>query len=389
MPSLSIRRFAPTPTHSRTSLLAMIDLRSDTVTRPTPAMRRAIAEAEVHDDLIDVDPTVERLEKLTAELLGKEAAIYMPSGSMTNQIAIRVHCDRGTEFLCDSNSHVYNYEQAAFAQLSGVVARTVDSHLGVIEPEQLFPLIRPINLHFVRTRLVCLENTHNRAGGRIFPQEKIERICSWAAEHGLRSHVDGARLWNAATATGLSEEALSAPFDSVSVCFSKGLGAPVGSALAGTREFIDEAKRARKLFGGAMRQAGIIAAGALHALLHHRDRLGEDHERAQRLGATVADCEPLEVIGGDVQSNIVAVAIDPRWGNAAEFAGRLKGLGVDSFVIGPQSIRLVTHLDVSSAQIDQACEAIRRVADLTPAVRAAAEPSTAGESVSVQPASYP
>jgi threonine aldolase len=367
----------------------MIDLRSDTVTRPTPAMRRAIAEADVNDDLIDVDPTVDRLEKLTAELLGKEAAIYMPSGSMTNQIAIRVHCDRGTEFLCDANSHVYNYEQAAFAQLSGVVARTVESQHGVLEPEQLFPLIRPINLHFVRTRLVCLENTHNRAGGRIFPQEKIERICRWAAEHGLRSHVDGARLWNAAVATGLSEAELSAPFDSVSVCYSKGLGAPVGSGLAGTREFIAEAKRARKLFGGAMRQAGIIAAGALHALLHHRERLAEDHEHARRLGATVADCEPLAVIGGDVQTNIVAVTIDPHWGTAAEFAGRLKSRGVDSFVIGPQSIRLVTHLDVSSSQIDQACEAIRRVADLTPAQRTSCETAIAGESVGVQPASYP
>ncbi|TVQ00949.1 MAG: aminotransferase class I/II-fold pyridoxal phosphate-dependent enzyme [Planctomycetaceae bacterium] len=344
----------------------MIDLRSDTVTRPTAAMRKFIAEAEVGDDMIDVDPTVERLEKLTAELLGKEAAIFMPSGSMTNQIAIRLHCDRGCEFICDSNSHVYNYEQAAFAQLSGIVARTVDSRHGVIEPEQMDGLIRPINLHFVRTRLVCLENTHNRAGGRIFPQDKVERICRWAHENGLRTHVDGARLWNAAAATGKSVAELSEPFDSVSVCYSKGLGAPVGSGLAGTREFIAEARRARKLFGGAMRQAGMIAAGALYALLHHRERLVEDHEHARRIGDTVARCEPLSVIGGEVETNIVAVAVDPSWGTAAQFADSLRGGGVDSFVIGPQSIRLVTHLDLSSGRIDEACEIIRRVADGVP-----------------------
>lgn len=356
----------------------MIDLRSDTLTRPTPAMRAAIAAAEVNDDMIDVDPTVDRLEKRTAELLGKEAAIFMPSGSMTNQIAIRVHCDRGTEFLCDANSHVYNYEQAAFAQLSGIVARTIESRFGVIEPDQFFGMIRPVNLHFVRTRLVCLENTHNRAGGRIFPQDKIERICGWAHENGLRTHVDGARLWNAAVATGKSEAELSAPFDSVSVCYSKGLGAPVGSGLAGTREFIDETRRARKLFGGAMRQAGIIAAGALHALEHHRERLAEDHENARRLGDAVGQCESLSVIGGDVQTNIVAVAIDPAWGTGAQFGETLRAQGVDCFVIGPQAIRLVTHLDLLRAQIDQACEILRRVADGKPLGNASSSGSASG-----------
>ena len=345
----------------------MIDLRSDTVTRPTPGMRRFMAEADVGDDLIDIDPTVRRLEAMTADLLGKEAAIYMPSGSMTNQIAIRVHCDRGTEFICDGNSHIYNYEQAAFAQLSGLVARTVESKCGVMEPEQIFPLLRPVNLHFVRTRLVCLENTHNRAGGRVYPQDKVLRICRWAAENGLLSHVDGARLWNASVATGLSVEELARPFDSVSVCFSKGLGAPVGSALAGTREFVAEAKRARKLFGGAMRQAGIIAAGALYGLMHHRERLIEDHHHAKRLGEAVMSCRALSILGGgEIETNIVAIAIDPDWGTATQFAGALKDAGVDSFVIGPQSIRLVTHLDVPSAEIGRACEIIRRVADRPP-----------------------
>lgn len=349
----------------------MIDLRSDTVTRPTPEMRQAIATAEVGDALIDVDPTVDRLEKTTAEILGKEAAIFMPSGSMTNQIAIRIHCDRGTEFICDDNSHVYNYEQAAFAQLSGVVARTVPSHHGVIELDQVRGLIRPISVNFVRTKLICLENTHNRTGGRIFPQKKIVAICNWAHENGLVTHVDGARLWNAAVATGLSEAELAAPFDSVSVCFSKGLGAPVGSILAGSRDFISEAHRARKLFGGAMRQSGILAAGALHALHHHRSRLAEDHHHAQILGEAIRQCEPLSIIGEDIHTNIVAVAVAPSWGTAAQFVQSLKQNGIDCFAFSPQSIRLVTHLDISADQIRQACEIFRRVAEQSPLIEAA------------------
>ncbi len=349
----------------------MIDLRSDTVTRPTPAMRQFIAAAEVGDALIDVDPTVDRLEKMTAEVLGKEAAIFMPSGSMTNQIAIRIHCDRGSEFICDANSHVYNYEQAAFAQLSGLVARTVESQFGVLEVQQLQPLVRADNLHFVRTRLVCLENTHNRYGGRIFPQDKIVSICDWAREQGLTTHVDGARLWNAAVATGLSEAELAAPFDSVSVCFSKGLGAPVGSILAGPRDFVREAHRARKLFGGAMRQAGIIAAGALYALQHHRQRLTLDHEHAQRLGEAIDQCELLSVMGNSIHTNIVAVNIDPAWGTAAQFVDTLKQQGVDCFAIGPQSLRMVTHLDVSAEQIEQVCQILCRVAEQSPLVQPA------------------
>lgn len=344
----------------------MIDLRSDTLTRPTPAMRAFIASAEVHDALIDVDPTVDRLERLTAEVLGKEAAIFMPSGSMTNQIAIRLHCDRGSEFLCDAHAHVYNLEQAAFAQLSGLVARTLESDLGVLEVDQLRPLIRPDSLNCVRTRLVCLENTHNRFGGRIFPQNKVVAICDWARQNGLATHVDGARLWNAAVASGVSEAELAAPFDSVSVCYSKGLGAPVGSVLAGPADFIREAHRARKLFGGAMRQAGIIAAGALYALQHHRSRLSEDHENAQRLGQAVAQCEPLAIPGETIQTNIVAAQVDPAWGTAAEFVQQLHGQGVRCFAIAPQVIRLVTHLDVSAAQIDQAGEVLKRVSERGP-----------------------
>jgi threonine aldolase len=339
-----------------------IDLRSDTVTKPTPRMRQAMATAEVGDAVIDVDPTVERLERMTAELLGKQAAVFMPSGSMSNQIALRVHCDRSSEFLCEADCHVYHYEQGAFAQLSGLVARTVAGPGGVLRVEQLAELIRPDNEHLVRTRLVCLENTHNRWGGRILPQDEVQRICQWAAQHGLRSHLDGARLWNASVATGISERELSAPFDSVSVCFSKGLGAPVGSALAGSPEFIREARRARKLFGGGMRQAGIIAAGAIHGLEHHRDRMLLDHQHAQQLGDACRACASLTVRGDRIDTNIVIVEIDPSWGTAAQLLQWLAERGIRCLAIGPQAIRFVTHLDVGGPQIEQACSVIRSLA---------------------------
>lgn len=344
----------------------MIDLRSDTVTRPTPVMRQVIAEAEVHDDVIDVDPTVDRLQQKTAELLGKEAALFMPSGSMTNQIAIRIHCDRGDEFLCEADCHVYNFEQAAFAQLSGLVARTVAGEGGVLQPEQLVSLIRPANDHMVRTRLVTLENTHNRAGGRIQPLETVRTICDWAHENGLKTHLDGARLWNAAVATGVDERTWATGFDSVSVCFSKGLGAPVGSCLAGSAEFIRQARRARKLFGGGMRQAGILAAGALYALDHHRDRLAEDHAHAQRLATAIRESPSLQLNAAGVDTNIVIFHVDRRWGPAAEFVERLAAAGVQSAAFGPQSIRLVTHLDVDRSDIDVACQAIGDVARRAP-----------------------
>ena len=259
----------------------MIDLRSDTVTKPTSAMRAAMAAAEVGDDVIDVDPTVDRLQRMTAEILGKEAAIFMPSGTMTNQVAVRIHCKPGDEFLCEAGCHIFHYEQGAFAQLSGVVARTLQGESGVLRPAQFAGQIRPDNEHLVRTRLVCLENTHNRGAGRVQPYEDVVAICRWAREHGLRTHLDGARLFNAVVASGIPAADWAQHFDTISVCFSKGLGAPVGSALVGSREFIHEARRHRKLFGGGMRQSGIIAAGALHALQYHRERLAEDHEHAR------------------------------------------------------------------------------------------------------------
>jgi threonine aldolase len=342
---------------------SIIDLRSDTVTKPTAAMRQAIANADVGDDVIDCDPTVDRLQRRTAEILGKEAAIFMPSGSMTNQIAVRIHCKPGDEFLCEAGCHIYNYEQAAFAQLSGVVARTVEGDFGVLRPDQLVSLIRPENDHLVRTRLVCLENTHNRGAGRVQPYTHVEQICRWAHDHRLRTHLDGARLFNAVAATGIAADQWARHFDTVSVCFSKGLGAPVGSALAGPRDLILEARRHRKLFGGAMRQAGIIAAGALYGLEHHRDRLHEDHANAQILAEAVRQTEGLRLQPDQVDSNIVIFDVDPNLGTAAEFVTALREAGVWMLAIGHSQVRAVTHLDVSASDCQQAAQILIRSAE--------------------------
>lgn len=342
----------------------MIDLRSDTVTRPTPAMREAMLRAEVGDDVIDVDPTVQSLQDRTAELLGKEAAIFMPSGTMTNQIALRVHCSPGDEFLCDSECHIYNYEQGAFAQLSGLVARTIQGDQGVLRLEHVEGKVRPDNEHMVRSRLLCLENTHNRGSGKIIPQSDVIAVCDWAHSQGLQTHLDGARLFNASVASGLSVRDLSASFDSVSVCFSKGLGAPVGSCLAGTKAFVAKARRARKLFGGGMRQSGILAAGALHALEHHVQRLEIDHQHAKQLADAVRSSPLLQVMGGEPETNIVIFHVAPQWGTATKFAEALARAGVRVMAFSPTSIRLVTHLDVDTQDIEVACQAIRNVASL-------------------------
>lgn len=339
-----------------------IDLRSDTVTKPCAAMRRFMAEAEVGDDVIDIDPTVVRLQERSAELLGKEAALFMPSGTMTNQIALRLHCQPGDEFLCDSECHIYNYEQGAFAQLSGLVARTLQGADGILQPEQFAAMIRASADHTVRTRLVCLENTHNRGGGSVQPLEVVDAICGWAHGHGLLTHLDGARLFNAVAATGISAERWSAGFDSVSICFSKGLGAPVGSVLAGSAEFIRRARRARKLFGGGMRQVGILAAGALYALEHNRERLVEDHEHAQLLGRALANVPGLALQGTRIDSNMVMLHIDKRLGSSVDFAAKVGTRGVGIMPFGPQLIRLVTHLDVSRDQAIRAAEIIRDAA---------------------------
>jgi threonine aldolase len=345
----------------------VLDFRSDTVTKPTPGMRAAMAAAEVGDDVFDEDPTVHALQERIAGMLGKEAAVYVPSGSMSNQIGVRVHCAPGDEFICEAGCHIYNYEQGAYAQLSGVAARTVEGAGGVMRLEQLTGLIRGDNEHLVRTRLVCLENTHNRGAGRIQPYEVVESICQWAHGNGLAAHLDGARLFNAVVASGVDAKRWAGHVDTVSVCFSKGLGAPVGSALCGPKDLMKTARRVRKLFGGGMRQAGIIAAAALYALEHHIDRLAEDHANAKALGAVVRETKGLELVGDNVDTNIVIFRVDPSLGTAAEFCQRLKEEGLLMLAIGPQQVRAVTHLDVDAADTAKAAEILANVAQRKPA----------------------
>lgn len=336
------------------------DFRSDTVTQPTRDMRTAMAQADVGDDVFKEDPTVNALQERLAAMLGKESALYVPSGTMSNQLAIRVHCGPGDELLCETGCHIFAYEQAGHAQLSGVNARTVDGQLGVLRREQLEGLIRSGDDHVPFTRLVCLENTHNRGGGRIQPLENVVSICDWAHQQGLATHLDGARLFNAVVATGIPAETWARNFDTVSVCFSKGLGAPVGSALAGPKELIVKARRARKLFGGGMRQAGMVAAGALHALTHHVDRLAEDHANARRLGEALAGMSGLS-LPGSVDTNIVIFDVAAELGTAAELTARLRHRGLLMMAIGPQRIRAVTHLDVDTADTDRAIDALAAV----------------------------
>jgi threonine aldolase len=339
-----------------------IDLRSDTVTKPTPGMRRAMAEAEVGDDVFGDDPTVKRLEARTAELLGKEEALFVPSGTMANQIGIGVNTQPGDELLCAATSHVYVWEAGGIARLSGVTARTFEGDGGLLSLEDLRHAIRPANdVHYVRTRLICLENTHNRGGGRVHPIGEIAKIARWAREHDLAMHLDGARLMNAVAASGRTARDWCQHFDTVSICFSKGLGAPIGSALAGSSDSIRRARRLRKLFGGGMRQVGIIAAAALYALDHHIDRLREDHAQAQVLAEAFACTDGFTLESGPVETNLVWVAVNPSMGTAAEVAAYLASRGILVSVPGPQVIRACTHLDVTSEQVEYVAQVIREI----------------------------
>jgi threonine aldolase len=330
----------------------MIDLRSDTVTRPTPAMRQAIAAAPVGDDVLGDDPTVLALERRAAEILGKDAAVYMPSGTMTNQVAIRAHTEPGDEIVLEASAHSYFFEAGAPAALAGVMCRLIPGARGLFTAADLRAVLRPRNLHFPPTKLVCIENTHNRGGGTVWPLGQIADVAAAAREAGLALHMDGARLWNASVAYGVAESEYARHFDSISVCFSKGLGAPVGSALAGTQAFIARARRFRKMFGGGMRQAGIIAAGALYALDHHRSRLADDHANARRLAEAISRMPGIVIDPATVETNIVIFRTTAM--PAAPLADLLRAAGVHVLPTGPDEIRAVTHLDVSSAQVDEA-----------------------------------
>ena len=336
-----------------------IDLRSDTVTRPTPEMRRAMAEAEVGDDVFGDDPTVAALERATAEVLGKEAALFVPSGTMANQIAIRCHTRLGDEMLLEGGSHIFWYEAGGPAALSGVSCRVLAGNRGVFEAPAVKEALRPDDVHFPPTRLLALENTHNRGGGKIWPLETLRAVCREARDAGLRTHLDGARLWNATAATAVPEAVYAAECDSVSVCFSKGLGAPVGSALAGTAEFIVQARRIRKQLGGGLRQAGVVAAGALHALKHHRDRLIDDHVLARALATGISGLRGLRVAVEEVETNMVYFHLDS--GDARVLAGALKDRGVLMLATGPRTVRAVTSLAVDAAGVARAVECLGEI----------------------------
>jgi len=340
----------------------MIDLRSDTVTKPDQMMRAAMAAAEVGDDVFGEDPTVSLLQNTIADRLQKEAALFVPSGVMCNQIALRVHTSPGDEVLLDAGSHIANYESGAAAALAGVQLKQIQSERGHPSVQAFNEGIRAGFYWEPRPRLICLENTHNKAGGTIYPLDQIEEVADLAREASLGMHLDGARLWNASIATGIPEAEYARHFDSVSVCMSKGLGAPVGSVLAGTDEFIQKAHRFRKMYGGGMRQAGILAAAALYALENNYTGLATDHEHAQSLAAVIGALETFSLRPGGVDTNIVIFdVIDGR--SATEILEDLKEVGVLMVPFGPTTIRATTHRDVSSEDIRSASDLLRKLYD--------------------------
>ena len=336
--------------------MAVCDLRSDTVTRPTVAMRAAMAAAAVGDDVYGEDPSVRALEERVAALLGKESALFVPSGTMGNQIGLLVHTRPGDEVIIGEGSHCAFYESGAAAAWAGVQF-AVAGRGGVFTADEMLDVIKPPQDHFPRTRLVVVENTHNRGGGRVFPQAEIARIATAARARGLGLHLDGARIWNASVATGIDVAELAAPFDTLNVCFSKGLGAPVGSAFVGSREHVVTAHRFRKMLGGGMRQAGILAAGALYALENQRARLADDHAAARVFADAMRGAPGIEV--APVDTNIVVLTTNNL--PAAELAHRAAAAGVLVNATGKHTLRAVTHLDVDASQVQSAAETLRRL----------------------------
>jgi threonine aldolase len=339
------------------STQSMIDLRSDTVTRPNPAMRAAMAEAEVGDDVYGEDPTVNKLERMVAELTGKEAAIYVPSGTMGNQIALNLHCQHGDSVLAEDESHCFLYEAGAAAALSGIQFELIplEAHWDLQHAEAR---LRGDWMHYATTRLVVIENTHNRCAGRVLSAEKISEIATWARHHGLAMHCDGARIWNAAVALGTTEKELLRDFDSASVCLSKGLGAPVGSALVGSQSFIDRARKIRKRWGGGMRQSGILAAAAIYALKNQYSDIRHDHQKAQFFHdalLTQSGTERIEVRFPQPNTNMVYLR--SRTLSGETIVQKLKSQGILVNGLGQNWVRVVTHRDVSMSDMEVAVSA--------------------------------
>ncbi len=344
----------------------MIDLRSDTVTKPSAAMRRAMAEAEVGDDVYGEDPTVNRLERRAAEVLERESGIFVPTGTMGNQIAVALHTRHGQEVICESRSHLLDWEMAMVARFSGCVPRTVAGDRGVLRWAEIEKAIAPKIYYRASTGLVWIENSHNMAGGTVTPLETLIEIWEGAQRAGLPVHLDGARVFNAATAAGASVAQMTRGFDSVMFCLSKGLGAPVGSMLVGSRALIAEARSVRKALGGGMRQAGVLAAAGLIALEEMPKRLGEDHANARMMAETLASCEGVEIDLDGVQTNIVIFRLQDD-GDAAALVNALKGQGILASAVGPHAVRLVTHMDVSRADCTRAAEVLVRTLEQVPA----------------------
>jgi threonine aldolase len=337
----------------------MIDLRSDTVTRPTPEMKQAMMDAELGDDMLGEDPTVNRLEQQIAELLGKEAAVFACSGTQSNQMGVRVHCVPGDELLIHQTGHIGIFEAGGPAALSGVTVRTLPGDKGMLNVATLDGQPRVADQHYCHTQLVCLENTTNIAGGYVYPLSQLQEVSQWAREHDLKMHLDGARFFNACVAGGYSPADVAECFDTISICFSKGLGCPMGSALIGDAKSIYQARRVRKMFGGALRQSGIVAAAAIHALDHHVDRLAEDHENARHLAALLAEIDGVSASVEDTESNLVFFEIDPELGTAVQMKNALAAKGVLIGPMGGQRMRAATHLDVNRQDMQTAADAVR------------------------------
>ncbi len=338
----------------------LIDLRSDTVTKPSPEMRKAMYEAEVGDDVYKEDPTVNKLQEYVAELFGKEASLFVPSGVMANQISLKVLTSPADEIICEKDAHIFHYESGSPAALSGVQLYPVAGENGIMNAEQIEDAIRPKEAYYMpRTKVIEIENTHNRAGGVIQPLKNITEIRKLADKYKLKMHLDGARIWNASVATGIPIKEYASYFDSVSACFSKGLGAPVGSIIVGSKDFIKEAFRVRKAWGGGMRQVGILAAAALFAVKNNIERLKEDHEKARQLARAMSEMKNIEVNLETVQTNIIIFKITKI--KAGTFSKKLAEKGVLISPTGKNTLRAVTHLDVSYSDIYSAIEKIEEV----------------------------
>lgn len=333
--------------------MRIVDLRSDTVTHPTPAMRQAMYEAEVGDDVYREDPTVIKLEQMAAELTGKEAGLFLASGTMGNQVAIMTHTKKGDEVICEAEAHVYYYEAGAIACLSGVQPHPIKGEQGILNAGSIIKAIRSKNVHFPDTGLICLENTHNRAGGTCYSLSELQAIGKVAADYAIPIHMDGARLFNAAIALGIPARDITAHVHSVQFCLSKGLGAPVGSVLTGSEEFIERARRFRKMLGGGMRQAGVLAAAGIVALTTMRNRLADDHRHARILAEGLAELG-LGIDLPTVETNIVVCDVVRTGQTARDFAGCLGTAGVIVNEFGEGKIRLVTHYGISRQDIDYA-----------------------------------